>query len=216
MTAMHLVRACLSVGVLFIVTASESLAQSCIGMPIRDGQMALQGEATGRSGEAGLDLGGRVGVNFNTPFSLDFAVARPEFDTGRGTTASSRVAFEIVDYEPSVCPYAGVEYENRPGLADDEADTRVLLPIGIGFGKSVGSARLLTLSLFAAPELVFLPGEEPEDATGFFREIRARTMGRGALGLVMGTPFLYGTAGVRLTTVAEDDPLFSLAIGMIF
>jgi hypothetical protein len=215
MSAMHLARALALLPALTAVVFSDVLAQACIGIPIRDGQMAVQGEATGRSREAGLDLGGRVGVNFNTPFSLDFAVSRPDYDAGRGTVIATRLAFEILDYQPSVCPYAGFEYQSRPG-PNGEADTRVLLPVGIGFGRTVGSARMLSLSLFATPELVFLPGEDATDPAGFFDEIRARSMGRGTLGLVMGTPFLYGVAGVQLTTVAADDPVFSLGIGMIF
>lgn len=89
--------------VLGLAPISAALAQVCIGLPARDGEMSIQGSVLGNADEGGTGYGGRLGINFDTPMSLDGSLERPRFDNGRlGTSLAGILAYEIYDYEPSV------------------------------------------------------------------------------------------------------------------
>lgn len=180
--------------------------------------MSIQGALIGNAEEGGVGYGGRLGINFDTPITLDVALERPRFDNGLGTSIAGAFAYEIYDYEPSVCPYAGVRYERIPRALGQSPHTFTTIPIGLGFGKRLGSARLLSLALFAMPEFVYVVNgrDDPGLVGAFFDELSERSEGRGTLGLIAATPLIYATGSVRVTTFDPDSPVFSLGVGMTF
>jgi hypothetical protein len=69
---------------LLAMSAAEAAAQVCLGLPAGEGQISVQGEIS--AGGARQAVGGRLGLNFNTEYSLGFSVRRPEYELGRGVS----------------------------------------------------------------------------------------------------------------------------------
>lgn len=198
---------------IFLVLAlpATALAQVCFGLPAEDGHISVQLQATARDPEP--SYGGRVGMNFNTPLSIDLAVDRPDFSAGTGTTVSTAVAYRIPVFEPAMCPLVGLQYSTRPSVAGDVTST--LMPIGLGVGRRLGSARSIRLGVFARPELLYviqsdgLTGPEGDGLPDKFE-------GRGVLGLILATPLVYGIGSVEVASLNDYDPVFSVGVGVTF
>ena len=192
--------------------AADAMAQACIGLPADQGRIAVQLEAT--AGDAKPSYGGRLGMNFNTPFTLEASIQRPRFASGIGTAVGAGLAYEMLVYEPVLCPFAGFRHETRP-VDGGEKQTR-LVPLGIGIGRRLGSARGLSFSIFARPEYLYVVDRDGPDGEAGLRGLGDRSEGRGVLGVVLASPFLYATGAVEVGTIDDYEPHFTLGIGMTF
>jgi len=199
---------------LMLLLAGEAAAQVCLGLPAGEGQISLQGEVSARGSQPAV--GGRLGLNFNTEYSLGFGVRRAEYDAGRGLTLSASLGYEMEDYAPPVCFVVGVQHERIP--REEAADSAVtIVPIGIGIGKRLGSARGLSLALFILPEYLYVAKPSPEgEFETFWDELQARSHGRGSIGLIVSTPFIFATGRVEVSTMNNYTPTVSLGVGLIF
>jgi len=197
---------------LLVTVAAPASAQVCLGIPASPGQISVQGEVV--SDGSTSTYGGRLGMNFNTEFAFEFSLRRPEFDPGLGTVLAGTIAYEMTDYKPPVCFTFGVRHERRPVPGGEDA-TETYIPIGFGIGKRLGSAKRLSLALFVRPEYMIRIRPEPERGDTFWEELGRRSEGRGVLGLVAATPFLYGTGGIEIST-RDYQPEFVLGIGVTF
>lgn len=204
----------ISIITLVLLSAGEAAAQVCLGLPAGEGQISLQAEVSARGSQPAV--GGRLGLNFNTEYSLGFSVRRPEYDAGRGMTLAATLGYEMEDYSPPVCFVVGVQHERIPrGEEADSATTFV--PIGLGIGKRLGSARGLSMALFILPEYLYVAKPRPEgEYETFWDELQARSHGRGSIGLIISTPFIFATGRVEVSTINDYTPLVSLGVGLIF
>ncbi|HEY8482961.1 MAG TPA: hypothetical protein VIL13_00010 [Longimicrobiales bacterium] len=202
-------------GLLGLLAASPARAQVCLGLPARDGQISLLGEIAS-SPTGPTSYGGRLGVNFNTEYSLDLALRRPYYDEGIGLVVSGGIAYEMERYRPPVCFIMGLRHERMPTAeGDDLSATHVSL--GFGIGKRLGSARGLSTTLFLRPEyLVRIRPNPTGEYETFWDELGARSGGRGVIGLLLATPFLFGSGSIEVDTRNDYEPTIALGVGLTF
>lgn len=193
-----------------LVATAEARAQACLGLPATDGHLSI--EVT--TSEPGPGYGGRLGMNFNTPFTLELGLERPHHSGGRGTTIATDIAYKMLAYEPALCPFIGFRYEERPTSAGD--DIARMIPIGLGVGRRLGSMHSLSLAVFARPEYLHVLDRRVDDAGTAFDGLADRSEGRGVLGLLVASPFVYATGHVEVYTRDDLDPRFRLGVGMTF
>lgn len=198
---------------LILTIAAPAGAQVCLGSPADPGEIAVQGEVVsdGRTNA----YGGRLGLNFNTEFAFDFSLRRPEYDPGLGLVLAGAIGYEMTDYVPPVCFTIGVRHERRPVPGSEDA-TETLIPIGFGIGKRLGSAKRLSLALFVRPEYMVRIRPDPVGGDGtFWDELGRRSEGRGVVGILAATPFLYGTGSIEIST-RDYRPELALGLGVTF
>lgn len=198
-----------------LTAPAEARAQACLGLPADMGQMALQAEVTTDPAGKRASYGGRLGVNFDTEYSLELAVRRPRSAAGRGTSVAALIGYESPTYEPVLCGTFGVRYHERPTESGVEKTT--LLPIGMGIGKRLGSANSFSLALFVRPEYLYVLRPEPEgEYDTFWDELGHRSEGRGTVGILLGTPFIYASGAVEVATRDDLVPRLALGVGVLF
>ena len=59
------------------------------------------------------------------------------------------------------------------------------------------------------------PDPEGEFET-FWDELGHRSEARGSLGLLLGTPFIYGSGAIEITTRDDPTPTLSIGVGVVF
>lgn len=199
---------------LLLATVTESEAQVCLGLPAGEGQISLQAE---RSTGGGPDaVGGRLGLNFNTEYSVGFHVRRPEHETGSGLAISGMLGYEMEDYAPPVCFVIGVQHDRMPRPEGGDS-TLTMVPVGLGVGKRLGSARGLSLALFLLPEYLYVAKPRPDgDYENFWDELGARSQGRGTIGLLVATPFIFASGRVEISTLNNYTPTVTVGLGLTF
>jgi hypothetical protein len=199
---------------LLAVSVADAAAQVCLGLPASEGQISLQAEVS--AGGARQAVGGRLGLNFNTEYSLGFSARRPEYETGRGLSLAGMLGYEMEDYAPPVCFVMGVQYDRfpRPGVEDS---TTTMIPVGLGIGKRLGSARGLSLALFILPEYLYVVRPRPEgEFETFWDELNVRSHGRGTIGLLVATPFIFASGRVEVSTLNHYVPTVTVGLGLTF
>lgn len=196
------------------LAGTDAAAQVCLGLPAAEGQISVQAE---RSTGGGADaIGGRLGLNFNTEYSLGFSVRRPEYDLGRGLSIGGTLGYEMEDYAPPVCFVIGVQHDRTP-LPDGDESRMTMIPIGLGIGKRLGSARGLSMALYLLPEYLYVAKPSPVgEFETFWDEVGARSHGRGTLGVLVATPFIFATGRVEISTLNDYAPAVTVGLGLTF
>jgi hypothetical protein len=133
-----------AIGALLAYSASEAAAQACAGFPAAQGQFSLgarwsssvgvltDGEGTALGVEGSLNRFGRAAV-----FGV-LNLITPDDDGDQHAAVGVGAAYDITDMIPAlptwlnVCPVASVTYTQIDGNA------RFGIPLGIGFGASIG------------------------------------------------------------------------------
>ncbi len=206
-------RSAVLTAVLALVPASVASGQVCLGSPAGAGEISVQGEVL--SNGSVNSYGGRLAMNFNTEYAFDFGLRRPQHEEGLGLILAGAIGYEMTEYEPPVCFTVGVRHERRP-VADGEDTTETLIPLGFGVGKRLGSAKRLSLALFVRPEyLIRIEPDPVGESDTFWDELGRRSEGRGVIGLLAATPFLYGTGGLEIST-RDYRPTLALGLGVTF
>lgn len=204
----------MAVMALLAMSVTEAAAQVCLGLPASEGQISLQAEVS--AGGARQAVGGRLGLNFNTEYSLGFSARRPEYATGRGLSLGGALGYEMEDYAPPVCFVMGVQYDRIP-RPEAEDSTITMIPVGLGIGKRLGSARGLSLALFILPEYLYVVRPRPEEEyENFWDELGARSQGRGTIGLLVATPFIFASGRVEVSTLNNYVPTVTVGLGLTF
>lgn len=201
-------------GLLTLAFAAPAAAQVCMGLPTDPGQMSIQADVASSAGTS--TFGGRLAMNFNTEYSLDLGLQRPQFDYGTGLVVGGAIGFEMEEYRPPICFTLGVRHERAPNPDGTDSGT-TMIPIGMGIGKRLGSARALSLSLFVRPEYILVANPGPAgEFDSFWDELGERSEGRGIIGLLLATPFLYTTGSIEIATRNDFEPIISIGLGVIF
>lgn len=193
-----------------LVTAGAAAAQACLGLPTRDGQIAVAG-AYGVN-DAYNTVGGQFHIDVTGPASFGFGYSR---DTGMDALAGgeeqeahlfeARGAYEMYLLEPSICAVAGVWYQDVTGME------QIGVPVGFGFGKTLRGESLST-TLYAIPQYVWLrtmfdDDMLPDDDSSEFL---------GEAGITLGFLQFYVGGGVAVTTIDDQDPRFTFRAGLFF
>lgn len=185
------------------LSAGGAAAQACLGLPTRDGQVAVAG--MGDFSE--ID---RYGAEFNVdvtgPAAIGFSYGADTSDGGRRVFAG-RVSYDFFLVEPSICAVAGLRFANDEA---PDVDERLGVPVGIGFGKRIRGDRFST-TVFAVPQYVWLREKRlASDDVVTSNEFQAEA------GVTLGfVPFYVGGA-IVVTTIDEADPAFRIRAGLTF
>lgn len=188
-------------------------AQTCIGVPITAGQLALGAEVGFFDG--GKSYGGIGTANLSGPLSLQarFDVIKiddvPDGEDDSTTTFGGQVAYKLTETSSySVCPFVGARYLSEGD--DDFGVSALVIPIGVGVGLALPTGGL-DLSAFATPQLLitraevtFLGESVSDTSTDFGTEIGAR---------IRTGPLFFG-GSVFMTSVEDSDPEFRIAAGI--
>lgn len=201
---------------MLLSTAAAAAAQACIGLPTRDGQIAVAG-AYSRMDDLNA-VGGQFHADVSGPFSLGFGYSR-EFGrsealldgvSGDVQIYDARASYELYLLDPSVCVVTGLWYMDnaRPGVEE-----RLGVPLGFGFGKTLRGPSA-SATLYALPQYVWL--RQVDDVPDGDERVRTSNEFMGEAGVTFGfAPFYVGGAYL-VSTVSDPDSRFMLRAGFIF
>ena len=179
--------------------------QACVGLPTRDGAIALAGSYTTLEGRD--EVGGEFNADVSGPGAFGLAY-RTGLEDGP-STYEVRGAYDLYLLEPALCVVAGVRYTDVESGAVSE---RLGVPLGFGVGKTLGAARV-SATVYAIPQYVWLR-EVRRDALGA-EEVDTSNAFAGEAGVTLGFLPLFANAAVTLDTV-NDEPGLRIRLGLIF
>lgn len=181
-------------------------AQSCLGLPSRDGQIGVI--ASFGSTDGPDELGGDFHADVTGPASFQFGARTRDQEVG-GQIYSARGAYELYMLQPSICFVGGVFYRDHVELGIDD---RLGIPLGIGIGKTAGFD-LATVTLYALPQYVRVR-EVQTILQDVAEQVVTTNEFMGEIGLNLGfRPFYLGTA---LAVSTMDDPALRFRLGLLF
>ena len=191
-------------------SATGAAAQACLGLPSRDGQIALA--AAYGIGDDFDTLGGDFHADVTGPASLGFSYARdvgdaealPAGSDGDVNIYAARAAYELYLLEPSICGVAGIWFR-------DSGVERLGVPLGIGFGKTLRGERVST-TVYALPQYVWL--REDPNVAGVDATTSNEFMGEA--GVTLGLLPFYVSGGVVVSTIEGEDARFLIRAGLLF
>lgn len=190
-----------------LASASTVAAQACIGMPTRDGEIALSG--TYLRVDDRSELGGEFHADLSGPASAAFGYRTGTGDSDQ-TTYEGRLAYELDLVEPSLCGVAGLRYDDDPAPSVSE---RLSIPVGFGVGKTL-HRDLFSTTIYAIPQYVWVR-ETRTDLVDGPEHTETSNEFSGELGLTFGfMPLLLNTA-LTVNTV-EEEPALRIRLGLVF
>lgn len=199
-----------AVAAALLLAAGGAAAQSCLGIPTRDGQISLAAVGGSLDGEG--QYGGEFTADVTGPAAFAIGYGGIGADGDR-QIFTARASYDFFLIEPSVCGVAGLWFDSAPGVGLDE---RLGVPVGVGIGKTLRGDRFST-TVFAVPQYVWLrekltpllaPDAEGETVTS--NEFMAEA------GVTFGFLPFYVGGSVLVTTFDDSDPGFRLRAGLMF
>ena len=197
----------------FIIAAAllalpaASMAQACLGIPSRDGQIGVFGSYADVADDG--QLGGDFFADITGPASFEFAYRAGNGDADRSTYAV-RGAYELYLLAPSICLVGGVLFRDNPALGVDE---QLGIPLGFGVGKAASLTDAVSATLFAIPQYVWLREVNTELQDGPERILTSNEF-MGEIGLTLGFRPFYAGAGFLISTI--EDPGLRVRLGLVF
>ncbi|CAN5543160.1 hypothetical protein BH24GEM3_BH24GEM3_06280 [soil metagenome] len=194
-----------AVAALGLGTASEGLAQACIGTPTLNGQRAV----TIGAGfpEWGTNYNARLDVNTNGPLSARAGFTHssasgtaPNVNTGAVGVAYNLPVSAGRQVEFSACPTLGVQYGMSSTATTDQS--QLVVPVGVGLGARVNLGGGMALTPYVLPEFyvnrVTLRGDNAQRQVSDDTGLRA----------TVGTALDFGPffAGVDYISHYQADP----------
>ncbi len=186
--------------------AQRAAAQACLGLPTRDGAIAVAAVADLGQGDAAY--GAEFTADVSGPASFRFGYT--DAGDGDARTFTGLASYDFFLVEPSVCAVGGVTYvaDPEPHVAD-----RLGVPVGLGIGKTLAYPHY-SATIYALPQYVWVREKVTDplrgETTGTSNEFRAEAGATLAL-----FPFYVGGA-VVVSTVGDGDPAFRLRLGLTF
>jgi hypothetical protein len=199
-------------------------AQGCIGIPTRDGGIAVTVQYVATKRASGF--GGTFTADLNGPVSLQagYRFADPDNGDSNINLFNAAVAIEIPRLPFSVCPYVAAEYSTHwetlpwkfglPEPPEDELVATLNVPLGLAIGRAFATGPSARLILYGVPHYLYAlntrtyAGRETasESVNGFGAELGFRLAGR----------TIFGGGGVSLTNLEDSNPVFALVAGLAF
>lgn len=201
-------RAIMSSLVLTLVAVAPLMAQACIGYPTDRGEMLLNPGIT--FADNSTSFGALANANLADELALEGGLGITTYDhiDSNGVNFSGRVAYELDMPDASVCPFSGLGYER----VSDDGDTysALLVPVGVGLGKTFPAGTDYTFALSGAPHLLFVRQSESgfDSDTDFEFGL--------SLTATLGTDRFYGGFALGITTVENSDTSFRIGVGVPF
>ena len=189
-----------------LTSAGTAAAQACIGIPSRDGEIALAGTYV-RGGDRSA-VGGEFHADLSGPASVAFGY-RTGIDESDQETYEGRAAYQLDLVEPALCAVAGVRFDEDPEAGISE---RLSVPVGFGVGKTLQTT-LFSTTVYAIPQYVWVRETRPDLIDGP-SSTETSSAFNGELGLTLGLmPFMLNTA-LAVNTV--DQTALRIRLGLVF
>lgn len=190
-----------------LLSAGAVAGQSCLGLPTRDGQIALAAAAGSLDGET--QYGGEFMADVTGPAAFGFGYGGVGADGDR-QIFTARASYDFFLLEPDLCAVAGVTFDNAPGGGLDE---RLGVPIGIGVGKTI-RGRAFSTTIFAVPQYVWV--REKSALAGADDDIDTSNQFMAEAGVTLRFQALYIGGSAIVTTFDDNDPGFRIRAGLVF
>lgn len=186
------------------LSAGAAAAQSCLGLPLRDGQIAIG--ATAALGDVD-HFGGQFTGDVTGPVSLRFGYGGLGSNDDR-QTFSALVAYDFYLLDPAVCAVGGLLFEDR---GEGVVEERFGVPLGIGIGKTIRGPAF-DATLYAVPQYVWVrdrlrTADADEETSHAVMAEAGATLGFGPV---------YGSGSVVVGTLSGQDPAVRIGVGLIF
>lgn len=209
-------RAAISCLALTFGAVAPLMAQACIGYPTDRGQMVLNPGIT--FGDNTTSFGALANANLADELALEggFGITSYDDRDSNGVDFSGRVAYELNlagDMpDVSVCPYTGLGYAR---VSDDGATrSGLVLPLGVGVGKTFPAGTGYTFSLSGAPHFLLVRQSSSREG---FDDVSETDFEFGlSLNATLGTERFYGGFSLGITTVEDSDTSFRVGVGIPF
>lgn len=177
--------------------ALPAAAQTCLGIPSRDGALAVLGQYA--TLESWSEVGGEFHADVSGPGAFGFSY-RTGTEDGDPSTYELRGAYDLYLLEPSICLVAGLQYMELDSPAVSE---RFGIPVGLGLGKTLDTGRFAT-TVYAIPQYMWVR-DDVETSNEFV----------GEAGVTLGILPVLVNGAIVLNTV-YDEPAFRIRVGLLF
>jgi hypothetical protein len=193
-------------------------AQACLGVPSGDRQIGVQG-GMGIT-EGFKSYGGEVNANLTGPLSVGggYSYVKPDDVDTNGNAFSGRAAWELPVAMMSVCPVSGVGYTrfHEEDAGESATVTATVIPVGIGFGKTLMATENMFVTLSAVPQFLHIRNHMETTGTVNIEADESDNAFGADFGLNFGMRNFYAGGGVSITTIENDEPTFSFGMGILF
>jgi hypothetical protein len=195
------------VGAFSLLGATQSQAQACIGFPNTAGQVAVGVTSSFPTG--GNTFGAEAGYNFAGPLAafVGFGIFSPDAEGASDITSlGGGVAFDlpalaaVLPAGLQTCPTASFVFDDL-----DQTDA-YSIPIGVGFGTSLGIGDGLAFNPYVIPQLNLYRSPD-SNSSDFLLEL-------GGL-VTIGNTF-YAGATVNRFFVENAESVFGIKLGARF
>lgn len=189
-----------------LFTTGGAAAQACLGLPTRDGQIALA--AAGSRTDGDTRYGVELAADVSGPTAFAFAYDGIDGEGDR-QVFSGRVTYDFFLVEPEVCAVGGALFDTAPGAGIED---RLGFPVGLGLGKTVPGPGF-SATVFAVPQYVWVRetrSEIPDEKTVSSSEFMAEA------GVTLRLLAFYVGGSFLATTFDDSDPGFRLRAGLVF
>ncbi len=188
-----------------VAGTAGAAAQACLGLPTRDGSIAVAASHAATNGTS--RLGGDFHADVSGPGAFGVAYRRGA-DDGAGSSYELRGAYDLYLVEPAICGVAGLRFTDR---TSDTGAERLAVPVGLGIGKALRGERL-TAIVYAIPQYMWV--REDRSVPGL-EDVETSNEFTGEAGVTLGILPLFVNGAVILDTL-DDDPAFRVRVGVIF
>ena len=193
-------------------------AQACLGVPTADRQTALQGGVGFTQGMKSYGAG--VSANLQGPLSVyaNYNLLKPDNIDTSGNEFGAGVGYELAASGVSLCPAVGASYArfHEEFGFEEGTVTSIVVPLGLGIGKLLPAGANSYVTVFGAPQFLYLKTEVSYDGgLGSFEVSDTRNEFGGTVGLRYGTAGFYLGGAVSMNTIENSDPIFSVGLGFI-
>jgi hypothetical protein len=193
-------------------------AQACIGVPSVDRQFGLAGAMGFTEGQK--MYGGELSANLAGPISVGagYGLVKPDNVDTNGNHFQGRAAWEMSMAKLSVCPTSGVGYTrfHEEEGAESATVTAMVIPVGLGFGKSLRAGENMQITLSAVPQYLYIKNRMESSGTINLEAEDSESAFGADFGVNVGMRSWYVGGGASFTSVENSDPVFSVGLGILF
>lgn len=207
-----------------VLTTGSAAAQACLGVPTRDAQFNVRADVA--LPENAKHYSAVLTADLNGPFSFELNAGLIDLDDveDNGASFGGKLAYEVPAVtQVSICPLAGGQFstltaEETAGGVTFEADaTSLVIPVGIGVGKTLPLGTTSSFTVYAQPQYLHIRSSLEASAGGVTidEETTDNQFGIDA-GARVGFGRLLVGGAVNWATIEDYDPVFSVTAGVTF
>jgi hypothetical protein len=217
----HVVSALLAASV--TCRAGPAMAQACLGVPTHDAQFNVRGEVA--FPQDTRQYSAVVTADLNGPLSFELNAGLIDIDEveDNGASFGGKLAYEMAVSQLSICPLGGGQYstitvEETDGAVTLEGDANSLvIPVGIGLGKTLPLGSGSSLTLYAQPQYLHIRSSFEAAVAGIEIDEEAIENEFGIdAGARLGLGRLLVGGAMNWATLPDYDPVFSVTAGVTF